>query len=62
MRFKSPKSSGYQVFAVSGVNTISFGIEASAAARTGLLGFAVERIDPDIARVWAQECFLMIRS
>lgn len=45
MRFKSKSSNGYQVFAVSGVNTISFGINASAAARKGLLGFAVERHD-----------------
>lgn len=45
MRFKSKPSNGYQVFAVSGVNTISFGISASAAARKGLLGFAVERED-----------------
>jgi phosphatidylserine/phosphatidylglycerophosphate/cardiolipin synthase-like enzyme len=45
MRFKSKPSNGYQVFAVSGVNTISFGINASAAARKGLLGFAVERHD-----------------
>ena len=46
MRFKSAKKDGFQVFAVAGVNTISFGITASAAARKGLLGFAVERIDP----------------
>lgn len=45
MRFKSKPSNGYQVFAVSGVNTISFGINASEAARKGLLGFAVERVD-----------------
>jgi phosphatidylserine/phosphatidylglycerophosphate/cardiolipin synthase-like enzyme len=45
MRFKSKPSNGYQVFAVSGVNTISFGIDASEAARKGLLGFAVERVD-----------------
>jgi phosphatidylserine/phosphatidylglycerophosphate/cardiolipin synthase-like enzyme len=45
MRFKSKPSNGYQVFAVSGVNTISFGINANAASRKGLLGFAVERVD-----------------
>ncbi len=45
MRFKSKSSNGYQVFAVSGVNTISFGINANAGARKGLLGFAVERFD-----------------
>jgi phosphatidylserine/phosphatidylglycerophosphate/cardiolipin synthase-like enzyme len=45
MRFKSKPSNGYQVFAVSGVNTISFGINANDASRKGLLGFAVERVD-----------------
>jgi phosphatidylserine/phosphatidylglycerophosphate/cardiolipin synthase-like enzyme len=46
MRFRSPVAGGIRVFAVTGTNTVSFGIEADAAARTGLLGFAVERIDP----------------
>lgn len=46
MRFKSRKQAGFQVFAVTGVNTVSFGITATDAARKGLLGFAVERIDP----------------
>lgn len=46
MRFKSAKKDGFQVFAVAGVNTISFGITATATARKGLLGFAVERLDP----------------
>jgi phosphatidylserine/phosphatidylglycerophosphate/cardiolipin synthase-like enzyme len=46
MRFKSERSNGFQAFAVSGVNTISFGIDADDAARQGLLGFAVERHDP----------------
>lgn len=46
MHFKSDKVGGYQVFAVSGVNTISFGIEAKDADTKGLLGFAVERHDP----------------
>ena len=46
MRFKSQPTNSYQVFAVSGVNTISFGIQAGEDARAGLLGFAVERIDP----------------
>lgn len=46
MRFKSQPVNSYQIFAVSGVNTISFGIDAGEAARQGLLGFAVERIDP----------------
>ena len=47
MRFKSKKTGGFQVFAVTGVNTISFGIDATEAAKKGLLGFAVERKDPE---------------
>ena len=43
MRFKSSPTNGFQAFAVAGVNTVSFGITASEAARPGLLGFAVER-------------------
>ncbi len=46
MRFKSQKTGGYQVFAVSGTNTISFGIDFDGADTRGLLGFAVERSDP----------------
>lgn len=45
MRFKSSKVGGITVFAVTGVNTVSFGIVATQAARKGLLGFAVERED-----------------
>ncbi len=46
MRFKSDKKDGFQIFAVSGINTISFAVQATAAARRHLLGFAVERSDP----------------
>ena len=46
MRFKSKVENGFQIFAVSGVNTISFAIQATAAAKKDLLGFAVERLDP----------------
>ncbi|MFY9830909.1 MAG: phospholipase D-like domain-containing protein [Rhodoplanes sp.] len=46
MRFKSRKVDGYQVFAVSGTNTVSFGIKFDDANTRGLLGFAVERSDP----------------
>jgi phosphatidylserine/phosphatidylglycerophosphate/cardiolipin synthase-like enzyme len=46
MRFTSPASGGIRLFAVAGTNTVSFGIQANDAARPGLLGFAVERIDP----------------
>jgi phospholipase D-like protein len=47
MRFRSRKSAGGQVFAVAGVNTVSFAVVASDRTRDGLLGFAVERIDPE---------------
>src|SRR5262249_15656401 len=46
MRFKSRKVDGYQVFAVTGTNTVSFGIDHAGADTKGLLGFAVERSDP----------------
>ncbi len=46
MRFKSKKTGGYQVFAVTGTNTVSFGIDFDGADTKGLLGFGVERIDP----------------
>jgi len=45
MRFKSPKVGGFQVFAVAGVNTISFAIKATEAAKDRLLGFTVQRFD-----------------
>jgi phosphatidylserine/phosphatidylglycerophosphate/cardiolipin synthase-like enzyme len=62
MRFKSKKSGGYQVFAVAGVNTISFGIGASAAAKKGLLGFAVERFDPQADERYPIPGFKVFRS
>ncbi len=46
MRFKSTKSGGFQVFAVTGINTVSFAITATDNAARGLLGFGVERVDP----------------
>ena len=46
IRFRSKKKDGFQIFAVTGPNTISFGISATAVAKKGLLGFAVERSDP----------------
>ncbi len=45
MRFRSHRTAGYQVFAVSGINTVSFTIDSQQANTTGLLGLAVERID-----------------
>lgn len=46
MRFVSREVGGYRVFAVTGVNTVSFAIDFSNADTGGLLGFAVERYDP----------------
>jgi phosphatidylserine/phosphatidylglycerophosphate/cardiolipin synthase-like enzyme len=46
MRFKSKQVDGFRIYAVSGVNTISFAIDANAAARKGLLGFSIDRYDP----------------
>jgi hypothetical protein len=42
MRFKSKKTNGYTIYAVSGVNTISFAIDFEDADTAGLLGFAIE--------------------
>jgi len=47
MRFSSDVVKGIQVFAVTGVNTVSFAIAASTQARKGLLGFSIERHDPE---------------
>jgi phosphatidylserine/phosphatidylglycerophosphate/cardiolipin synthase-like enzyme len=44
MRSSSAVIDGFQVFAVAGTNSVSFGVSASDAARTHLLGFAVKRI------------------
>ncbi|MBZ9603107.1 phospholipase D-like domain-containing protein [Phyllobacterium chamaecytisi] len=45
MRFKSEKIGGYQIFAVTGTNTVSFAIDFDSADTAHLLGFAIERID-----------------
>ena len=46
VRFVSKKTGGYRVFAVSGINTVSFAVDFHDADTDGLLGFAVERFDP----------------
>ena len=46
MRFKSIPVAGYQVFAITGTNSISFAIDFTKAQTQGLLGFAIERHDP----------------
>ncbi|HJQ34893.1 MAG TPA: phospholipase D-like domain-containing protein [Pyrinomonadaceae bacterium] len=62
MRFKSSRSKPIQVFAVSGVNTISFGIKASEEAKAGLLGFAVERFDPEADERYFMPSYKVFRS
>lgn len=62
MRFKSPNSSSYQIFAITGVNTISFGIKVGKNARPGLLGFAVERIDPQADERYTMPGFKVFKS
>lgn len=46
MRFRSKTQRGYTIYAVTGVNTISFAIDGKGADTKGLLGFAMERVDP----------------
>jgi phosphatidylserine/phosphatidylglycerophosphate/cardiolipin synthase-like enzyme len=46
MRFKSIQVGSYQVFAVTGTNSVSFAVDFTKAETQGLLGFAVERHDP----------------
>ena len=62
MRFKSKATGGFQIFAVSGVNTVSFAITATAAARAGLLGFAIERVDPQESERYPMAGFKVFRS
>lgn len=45
MRAKSEKTDGYNIYAVSGTNTISFAIDFREANTSGLLGFAAERMN-----------------
>ena len=45
MRFKSSKTNGYTIYAITGTNTISFAIDFRGANTKNLLGFAMERID-----------------
>jgi phosphatidylserine/phosphatidylglycerophosphate/cardiolipin synthase-like enzyme len=62
VRFKSKSFGGFQVLAVTGTNTVSFAIEATAAARNGLLGFAVERSDPAENQRYYMYGFKVFRS
>ncbi|TGU99337.1 hypothetical protein EN794_000935 [Mesorhizobium sp. M00.F.Ca.ET.151.01.1.1] len=45
MRFKSDKVGDFQVYAVAGTNTVSFGIDFDPTKIADLMGFAVERHD-----------------
>lgn len=62
MRFKSSKVGGFQVFAVTGVNTISFAIDATKKAKDRLLGFSVERFDPKDNERYVMPGFKVFRS
>lgn len=62
MRFKSLLKGGFQAFAVTGPNTISFAIVADAKAKRGLLGFAVERADPEEKQRYIMPGFKVFRS
>jgi phosphatidylserine/phosphatidylglycerophosphate/cardiolipin synthase-like enzyme len=50
------------VYAVTGVNTISFGIEATTTAKKGLLGFSVERFDPKADERFTMSGFKVFKS
>lgn len=45
MHFSSKVTGGYRIYAVTGINTVSFAIDFREADTKGLLGFAVERED-----------------
>jgi phosphatidylserine/phosphatidylglycerophosphate/cardiolipin synthase-like enzyme len=62
MRFKSHQVGGFRVFAVAGVNTVSFGIEATTAAKKGLLGFSVKRFDPTLNERFTMAGFKVFKS
>src|SRR5688572_23160176 len=62
MRFKSKPAGGFQVFAVAGINTVSFGVKATTAAKRGLLGFGVERADRDEDEKYVMPGFKVFKS
>lgn len=62
MRFRSQPAGGYVIHAVSGVNTISFAIDAAGADTAGLLGFGVERLDPQADEQYFMYGFKVFRS
>jgi hypothetical protein len=62
VRFKSEKVGGYRVFAVTGTNTVSFAVDGDDADTRGLLGFAVERHDPEGDERYFLKGFKVFRS
>jgi phosphatidylserine/phosphatidylglycerophosphate/cardiolipin synthase-like enzyme len=62
MRFRSPSVGGFRIFAVAGINTVSFGITATTAAKKGLLGFSVERFDKKAGERYTMPGFKVFRS
>ena len=62
MRFRSQPAGGYVIHAVSGVNTISFAIDAAGADTAGLLGFGVERLDPQAVEQYFMYGFKVFKS
>ncbi len=62
MRFKSDKSAGYQVYAVTGPNVASFAIDARGAHTEHLLGFSVYRVDPAEDQAYWMYGFKVFRS
>lgn len=62
MRFKSPNTNGFQVFAVTGINTVSFAIAASPNSGKGLLGFSVQRSYPPSNKMRYVQGFKVFRS
>ena len=62
MRFKSKTVGGFTAYAVTGVNTVSFGIDATAEAKKGLLGFSVTRTDAKEHESYTMPGFKVFRS
>jgi len=62
MRFSTPSTDGFRLFAVTGIYTVSFAIDASEDARKGLLGFALERVDPVENERYVMPGFKVFRS
>jgi hypothetical protein len=61
MRFRSTGKSG-DVVAVCGTNTVSFGMLPTDEVKDGLIGFAVERVDPDADERYYLPGFKVFRS